>query len=62
MIPLSAETKHTIDVAAVVAIPATIVGWLPHVATVLTIVWLGIRIYETETVQKILKKLGIRHE
>lgn len=37
-----------------------LLGWfvsaLPAVATLLTIVWMGIRIYETDTVQKWLGK------
>jgi hypothetical protein len=31
-------------------------GWLPSVAALFTIVWTGIRIYETQTVQKILRR------
>jgi hypothetical protein len=30
-------------------------SWLPHLASLFTIVWLGIRIYETKTVQKLVK-------
>lgn len=32
------------------------VSWLPHIAAILTIVWTGIRIYETKTVQRLLGK------
>jgi hypothetical protein len=31
-------------------------SWLPPVASLFTIVWLGIRIYESDTVQNLLGK------
>jgi len=34
----------------------TMISWLPPIASLFTIVWLGIRIYESETVQKLLEK------
>jgi len=34
----------------------SVLQWLPEVAAIFTIVWTGIRIYETKTVQKWLKK------
>jgi hypothetical protein len=34
----------------------SLVAWLPPTASLFTIVWLGIRIYESETIQKIMSK------
>lgn len=50
------QIKHVGDAMSITAIAATIVGWLPSVAVVLSIVWTLIRIYETKTVQAFLKK------
>ena len=48
------ETKQVLDVAAASTAVFTMAAWLPPVASILTIVWLGIRIYESDTVQSIL--------
>ena len=50
------ETKEVIDVAAASTAILTIGAWLPPIASLFTIVWLGLRIYETETVQKLINK------
>ena len=52
------ETKDVIDVAAASTGVLTMLSWLPPIASLFTIVWLGIRIYETDTVQKLIKKVG----
>lgn len=51
MTPLTDGAKTAIDAASVGTVAATLAGWLPAVAALLTIVWTGIRIYETRTVQ-----------
>ena len=48
--------KHIADAASVVTVVGTLTGVLPSIAALFTIVWTGIRIYETDTVQKWLKK------
>lgn len=48
--------KHIADGLSVVTVVGTLAGILPAVAALFTIIWTGIRIYETETVQKWLKK------
>ena len=48
--------KDVIDVAAASTALMTMAAWLPPVASLFTIIWLGIRIYESETVQKIVHK------
>jgi hypothetical protein len=48
------ETKQTIDVAAASTALMTMTAWLPPAASLLTIVWMCLRIYESDTVQKLL--------
>ena len=50
------ETKEVIDIAAASTGVLTMISWLPPTASLFTIVWLGIRIYESETIQKLLGK------
>ena len=49
-------TKHAIDAVSVITVIGTIGEVLPPLAALFTLVWTGIRIYETETVQKFLGK------
>ena len=56
------ETKDVIGVAAASTGVLTMLSWLPPIASLFTIVWLGIRIYETDTVQKLIKKGRIKDE
>lgn len=48
------STKDILDVAAGSTAVLTMAAWLPPAASLLTIVWLGIRIYESDTVQRIV--------
>ena len=50
------ETKEVIDVAAASTAILTIGAWLPPIASLFTIVWLGLRIYESDTVQNLINK------
>ena len=50
------SSKHAIDAASIFTAVGSVLKWLPEVAAVFTIIWTGIRIYETKTVQKWLKK------
>jgi len=50
------ETKDVVDIAAASTGVLTMISWLPPIASLFTIVWLGIRIYETETIQKLINK------
>jgi len=56
------ETKDVVDIAAASTGVLTMISWLPPIASLFTIVWLGIRIYETDTVQKLIKKGRIKDE
>ena len=50
------ETKQAVDVAAASTGIMSLAAWLPPIASLFTIIWLGIRIYESETVQKIVNR------
>ena len=54
------ETKEVVDIAAASTGVLTMISWLPPTAFLFTIVWLGIRIYESETVQKLVNKRQIK--
>ena len=49
------EGKEVVDIAAASTGVMALATWLPPIASVFTIVWLGIRIYESETVQGLVK-------
>ena len=53
---MSRETKHLIDFASLSTLLGSLVNILPSIAALLTIVWTFIRIYETDTVQRLLKR------
>lgn len=46
--------KHVLDATSIVALLGSLISALPAVASVLTIVWTCIRIWETATVQALL--------
>jgi hypothetical protein len=50
------SVKETVDIVAASTGLLSLVAWLPPTASLFTIVWLGIRIYESETVQKLVHK------
>jgi hypothetical protein len=49
-------TKYAIDALSVLTVLGTIVDMLPAIAAIFTIVWTAIRIYETETIQRLFGK------
>ena len=50
------HAKQVVDGISMATVVGALVDLLPAIAAVLTIVWTGIRIYETKTVQKWLGK------
>lgn len=50
------QTKDMLDVAAGSTAILSLASWLPPTASLLTIVWLGIRIYESDTIQSIFNE------
>lgn len=53
---MTEEHKHLIDAASAATALGTIAGWLPAIAALFTIIWTMIRIYETKTVQRLLRR------
>lgn len=48
--------KEAADVAAASTAVLSLMSWLPPTASLLTIIWMLIRIYESDTVQSFLNK------
>ena len=55
-INMDEASKHIIDFASIATVLGTLADMLPAVAAIFTIIWTGIRIYETKTVQSWLGK------
>lgn len=56
---LSNSAKHWGDGLSVLTVVGTLADMLPSIAALLTIVWTGIRIYETQTVQRLLGRTTV---
>jgi chromate transport protein ChrA len=54
--------KHLVDGLSAIAVIATLIGWLPSISALVTIVWVCIRIYETKTVQAWLGRKAVEDE
>lgn len=54
-IEFNEQTKQIFDALSLTTVLATLAAWLPPLAALASIIWTGIRIYETETVQGWLK-------
>jgi len=53
---IDGTAKHVLDALSVVTVVGTLVNILPSIAALFTIVWTGIRIWETQTVQGLLSR------
>ena len=53
---LTEGTKHVLDGLSVITVLGALVDILPAIAALFTIVWTGIRIYETKTVQGLIER------
>lgn len=56
MSELSEGGKALGDVVSISALLGVLISALPDVATALTVLWMVLRIYETDTVQRLLGK------
>jgi hypothetical protein len=54
---MAIQEKDILDVAAASTGVLSLAAWLPPTASLFTIIWLGIRIYESETSQSIIKNM-----
>jgi hypothetical protein len=52
---MNEHAKSALDIFSVATAIATLAAWLPPLAALASLVWTGIRIYETRTVQNWLK-------
>jgi len=52
---MTQEGKQVLDLAAASTGVMSLAAWLPPIASLFTIVWLGLRIWESPTVQKLIK-------
>lgn len=52
---MTQEGKQVLDLAAASTGVMSLAAWLPPIASLFTIVWLGIRIWESDTVQNLRK-------
>ena len=52
---MTQEGKQVLDLAAASTGIMSLAAWLPPLASLFTIVWLGIRIWESPTVQNLRK-------
>jgi hypothetical protein len=50
--------NHVGDAAAALVVVGTISQILPAIAALFTIIWMGIRIYESDTIQKLIHGKG----
>jgi hypothetical protein len=48
--------KMALDALSITALLGAMTEMLPHVAAILTIIWTVLRIFETETVQRMIGK------
>jgi len=48
--------KLVLDGLSIVTVVGTLIEMLPSVAAIFTILWTGIRIWETSTVQRLIKR------
>ena len=59
MRPDNAEVVKSVgDVLSIVTVVGTLIEMLPSVAAIFTIVWTGIRIWETDTIQRMVGRKG----
>jgi hypothetical protein len=54
---MSSDVKNIADAAAAATAVGTVMEVIPSIAGVFTIVWLGIRIWESDTVQGLVGKI-----
>ena len=56
----SETAKHVVDALSILTVVGTLVEMLPSIAAIFTIVWTGIRIWETETIQNMFGRKGAK--
>ena len=51
------SVKNVLDLLSVTTVVGTLMGILPSIAAIFTIIWTSIRIYESDTVQSLIEKI-----
>jgi hypothetical protein len=59
---LDEATKHIVDIVSAATVLGTLTEMLPSISAIFTIIWVCIRIYETDTVQRVLGNKGGRRK
>lgn len=59
---MNETAKHWLDGVAVSAAIATFFAWLPPMAALASLIWTLIRIYESDTAQRLIKYLSDKRE
>lgn len=52
LINMDEAAKHVVDALSIATVIGTLADMLPSIAAAFTIVWTGIRIWETDTVKR----------
>jgi hypothetical protein len=52
LIHMDEAAKHIVDALSIATVIGTLADMLPSIAALFTILWTGIRIWETETVKR----------
>ena len=50
------QSKIVMDGVSLSTVVGALMGWLPAIAALLTIVWTAIRIWETKTIQNLISR------
>jgi len=53
---MTEEAKQAVDIVAASTAVGSLVAWLPPLASLFTCIWMAIRIFESDTIQKLLGK------
>jgi len=53
---MTEEAKQAVDFVAASTAIGSLVAWLPPLASLFTCIWMAIRIFESDTCQKLLGK------
>ena len=53
---MTEESKQAVDIVAASTAIGSMIQWLPPLASLFTCIWMAIRIYESDSVQKLLGK------
>lgn len=54
--------KNVLDALSLVTVLGTLAAWLPSIAALVSIVWGLIRIYETKTMQSLVKWIAAKRQ